>query len=866
MAAAKTLAEARIDRLVELLFASQEENAARRSVLVSYLQRHLQQSARTKRLVILRGPPGIGKTAWAQEHLSKDLRLGCGEKLAAGFAHICSAGDFMESVTDEVSPQQRLLACRLHNEARVGLCMDLKLDPIFVDNSHIVLWDMKPYAALAKKMGYSLTVVSPEEICPQWQDLDLLVSRNCSQASSSLTRQNLELMVEEFQPLSEQDPVSHVLVAAKPLWVGGGEEQLEVSEVSAAPVAVLNKLQRLLDLGQFLERFRVIESDMRRKGWRVSGQLLGEKCWFTAFSSGICLFDEYSEKMQWRTGDAEQWSPCELAWLRELQEQAFSLPLLSEVFVQTGGQHEGRSTTFPAVKSEGGAQQARHLPAKRSLAESQVPAVPTSRVERMRQKAARGPTSQDAAMAAAAGKERFKQQIVAAVARVKDEQLEAGRSVDMDECPHCGAHIEPGRIFCSVCGGARRQVPAAYKARAGDGFVKQQLAEDAAAERPQPPRGPPPGHLLAKTEEDEGQRKPLPPSRPPSWMVKKETQVKTDVKDEDVVPRPPAWPPSASRLLTIGDSDDEGPQEAASLLAAVKKGPDACISELASLVFKAHGSSAQAARQRLALVSYASRIAAEIRFPRELFILRGPPGVGKSEYALVQLQELVLVEPRDLDVARLAHVCAVDDFFKKFEEGEVKYEFLPSKLEAYHRRNESRAQLAMESGINPLFIDAPNLRLWEMKPYIELADTLGYVVKVVDPSEISGRWNDVSFLSDSTELLARTGDRKPTPRGVLQTMLESFEPLDPALDELVAIRSARQPAGQFGTRYFEEKPAAPEPEAQSQTQTQTKGSWRSKAQRPPHAPPNGGGVHAASQKAGPVGWRSNKQAGSRQWW
>merc|ERR1712110_326056 len=44
-----------------------------------------------------------------------------------------------------------------------------------------------------------------------------------------------------------------------------------------------------------------------------------------------------------------------------------------------------------------------------------------------------------------------------------------------------------------------------------------------------------------------------------------------------------------------------------------------------------------------------------------------------------------------------------------------------TKLDNQRLRNQTRVRLAMESGIHPLFIDEPNLRLWEMKPYLALA-------------------------------------------------------------------------------------------------------------------------------------------------
>ena len=51
----------------------------------------------------------------------------------------------------------------------------------------------------------------------------------------------------------------------------------------------------------------------------------------------------------------------------------------------------------------------------------------------------------------------------------------------------------------------------------------------------------------------------------------------------------------------------EEEEEPASLITAVKKGPSVCIAELTKLVFKGHATDAAAARQRLAMVRYATR-------------------------------------------------------------------------------------------------------------------------------------------------------------------------------------------------------------------------------------------------------------------
>merc|ERR1712083_220835 len=138
-----------------------------------------------------------------------------------------------------------------------------------------------------------------------------------------------------------------------------------------------------------------------------------------------------------------------------------------------------------------------------------------------------------------------------------------------------------------------------------------------------------------------------------------------------------------------------------------------------------------------------------------MIVLRGPPGIGKTEYALQQLKEHVDIEPGEELGSKLTHICATDDFFEMFKGDNPEYKYDPKKLEIQQLRNQARVRLAMEAGIHPLYIDEPNLRLFEMRPYLALAERLGYVVTIVEPSEISDKWSDVDFLVSANDTVER---------------------------------------------------------------------------------------------------------------
>merc|ERR1712008_376609 len=130
--------------------------------------------------------------------------------------------------------------------------------------------------------------------------------------------------------------------------------------------------------------------------------------------------------------------------------------------------------------------------------------------------------------------------------------------------------------------------------------------------------------------------------------------------------------------------------------------------------------------------------------------------------AVQQLRDYVEVEPEEDLAAKLTHICAADDFFEQFKGDDAVYKFEASKLESFHCRNEKRVRLAMEAGVHPLYVDCANVRLWEMRPYVLLAERLGYVVTVIQPQDICEKWDDVSFLVSAND----TADRRKSGKAV----------------------------------------------------------------------------------------------------
>ena len=137
----------------------------------------------------------------------------------------------------------------------------------------------------------------------------------------------------------------------------------------------------------------------------------------------------------------------------------------------------------------------------------------------------------------------------------------------------------------------------------------------------------------------------------------------------------------------------------------------------------------------------------------QLILMRGVSGSGKSTLA----QKIA-------DEQLLSVIFSTDDFF--MVEGE--YRFDPKRLGEYHAHNVRRTEDAMVEKMPTIIIDNTNTQAWEMKPYVELAMTYGYGVKIVEPEPVGFE-----------ELMARQAQRadqnKALPAEVVQRMLSRYE-------------------------------------------------------------------------------------------
>lgn len=95
---------------------------------------------------------------------------------------------------------------------------------------------------------------------------------------------------------------------------------------------------------------------------------------------------------------------------------------------------------------------------------------------------------------------------------------------------------------------------------------------------------------------------------------------------------------------------------------------------------------------------------------KELIILRGIPGCGKSTFA-----EILSSEP---------NICTADDFHMK----DGKYDWKPENVKSAHEWCQSNARALMRVGASPVVIANTSTTVKEMQIYFDMAVDYGYTV------------------------------------------------------------------------------------------------------------------------------------------
>lgn len=176
---------------------------------------------------------------------------------------------------------------------------------------------------------------------------------------------------------------------------------------------------------------------------------------------------------------------------------------------------------------------------------------------------------------------------------------------------------------------------------------------------------------------------------------------------------------------------------------------------------------------------------------RVLYVMRGPPGSGKSTLGREILREHLAASgvtggvEHILPLAR-SHIFSTDDFFAAIDEetGKEVYNFDFRRLGPNHDRNKTHCEIAMELGITPLIVDNTNASAWEMRPYVELAKKHGYAVEIKDVFQLHKDAMNLDVLKK--RCAERDAPGKVIPEVALQRILGRYERLPEDREEAEA--------------------------------------------------------------------------------
>ena len=121
-----------------------------------------------------------------------------------------------------------------------------------------------------------------------------------------------------------------------------------------------------------------------------------------------------------------------------------------------------------------------------------------------------------------------------------------------------------------------------------------------------------------------------------------------------------------------------------------------------------------------------------------LILFRGVPGAGKTS----------------LCASLGIKAMSADMFFEDMaDNGDLVYNFDPTRLKEAHAWCQKHTGVSMEMGVSPVGVANTFTQEWEMKPYFELADKHGYKIFTVIVENRHGSDNIHGVPADKVEVM-----------------------------------------------------------------------------------------------------------------
>ncbi|KAI9031217.1 hypothetical protein DFJ74DRAFT_426356 [Hyaloraphidium curvatum] len=144
----------------------------------------------TKRMFIMRGAPGSGKS-----FLAKQI-LGLRTAGATSRGVILSTDDYFDQDGRYVFDRTLLGAAHEWNRQRCESECERELGTVIVDNTNVCRWEARPYVELALRYGYEVQVLEPST--PWWiaRSVPDLIARN----THGVPEESIRGMLDRWEP------------------------------------------------------------------------------------------------------------------------------------------------------------------------------------------------------------------------------------------------------------------------------------------------------------------------------------------------------------------------------------------------------------------------------------------------------------------------------------------------------------------------------------------------------------------------------------------------------------------------------------------------------------------------------------------